>query len=145
MAYTNPTVADFKAFFVRDFPYGTNINTNVLDADVARAMLEASQAINQCLFPVGQSQYTIGFFYLSAHNLVTNIKASSQGIASQNDWLVTTKSVGNVSTGSQVPQRILDNPEFAALGMTSYGWKYLMIVMPYLNGAIFAVAGATKP
>lgn len=144
MAYTNPVVADFKAFFVRDFPYGTNINTNVLDADISKALLESSVTINKSLFPVGQEQYTIGYLYLTAHNLVVNIKASSQGIASSNDWLVTTKSVGNVSTGSQVPQRILDSPEFASLSQTAYGYKYLMMILPYLNGPTFAIRGATR-
>lgn len=143
MSYTNPNVTDFKNFFVRDFPYGIDATTSILDADVARAMLECSQMINPDLCPNGQEQYNLAYLYLSAHNLVTNIQASGQGVASQNDWLVNSKSVGNVSQASQIPQRILDNPQWAAYSKTQYGLKYLTMVMPYVNGAIYSVKGKT--
>lgn len=144
MAYINPTVADFKEFFSRDFPYGTDPATSITDQDIARAMLETSLTINQSLF-CGQEIYTLGFMYLAASNLVNNIRQSSQGIASQYDWNVNSKSVGNVSISSQIPQRIMDNPEFAYLTNNAYGVKYLMMILPYLSGVMWVVAGRTLP
>lgn len=141
--YTNPTVADFKTYFFRDFPYGTDLAVNVTDADIAKAMLQTSQTINWILFPVGQTQYNIGYFNLSAHIMALNFQQSSQGISSQQDWLLNSKSVGNVSVGISIPQEILDNPNYAYYTQTKYGTAYLMMIWPYMKGMMFATIGRT--
>jgi hypothetical protein len=87
----------------------------------------------------------MGFLYLSAHYLVTDLKNSSQGVASQYDWLTTNKAAGSVSQGSSIPQRILDNPELAMLSKTGYGAKYLSLILPQLCGNIFTICGRTLP
>lgn len=143
MSYSNPTVADFKAFFVRDFPYGTNVDENVLDADISRAITETANVINSECFS-NQDKYNQGFYYLAAHNLVVNLRNSGQGLSSSFDWLRTGKSVGSVSDSFQIPERVAQNPYLSSLSKTGYGMKYLEMLIPVLTGQIFSVAGGTK-
>lgn len=146
MSYTNPTVNDFKTKFARDFPYADDSQdlTKVINADIQSAMSDVSITINQGLFG-SQDLYTLGFLLLSAHFLVTNLRNSSQGINGQFEWLASSKSVGSVSEGISIPERILANPEFAMLSKTTYGAKYLFLILPMLSGVVYTVCGATKP
>lgn len=144
MAFTNPSVQDFKNRYTRDFPYGTDPAVAVLDQDIANAFVETNVAINPALFD-DQSSYTLGYLKLSAHYLVLNLRASSQGLNGQWSWLEQSKSVGSVAQAFGIPQRILDNPVFAGLCKTNYGAAYLMQVLPALSGAGFSVCGATRP
>lgn len=147
MPYIKPTVNDFKQYFFRDFPYqgGGSPDLNfVQDQDITKAMSEASFNFNERLFS-SQEKFSLGFLYLTAHYMVTDLQNSSQGIAGQYTWLTTSKAAGSVSEGSQVPQRILDNPEFAMISKTRYGAKYLSLLMPMLTGLVFTVPGRTKP
>lgn len=143
MAYTVPSVSDFKAYFVRDFPYGMDMES-VMDTDITKAISEAGFNINQGLFGT-QEQFTIGYLYLTAHYLVIDLRAGSQGVNGKYSWLTTSRSVGSVSEGMQVPQRILDNPYLAMLSTTNYGAKYLSLLLPQLTGQIFTSEGTTLP
>lgn len=142
--FDNPTIADFKSFFIRDFPYGVDPETSILDQDIANAFAESDAVINQALFK-SQSVYTLGFELLSAHYLSMSIRSSSQGISGQFSWNQSSKSVGSVSESFSIPQRILDNPEFAFLTKTTYGSRYLMMILPALSGQIYTVQGGTRP
>jgi hypothetical protein len=144
MAYTDPDVPTFKAYFNRDFPYTTDINdlTAVTDVDITKALSQQENLINQNLF-ANQAIYTQGALLLAAHFLVMNLRASSQGIAGKYDWLTSHKAVGSVNSSFEIPQRILDNPELAILAGTTYGVQFLYIVIPLLTGQMFAVAGGT--
>lgn len=144
MSFTAPTVQDFKDFFVRDFPYGADMDQNVLDADISRAITEAGTQINGNCFD-SQTTYTNGYLYLAAHIMVVNLRNSSQGVASAFSWLRTGKSVGSVSDSFQIPDRISQNPYLAALSKTGYGMKYLELLLPKLTGQIFSAAGGTRP
>lgn len=142
--FTNPSVSDFKTYFTRDFPFGTDPDTSVIDGDISRAMEEADAVINQDLFST-QNNFNVGFMLLSAHNLVTNLRASSQGVSGQFEWLTSSKGVGSVSVGLSIPAAIQENPVFAMLTKTNYGAKYLNMVYPMLAGQMFSTAGATNP
>lgn len=144
MAYTNPSVADFKAFFVRDFPYGSDPETSVLDVDITKAFTFVNINMNPGLFGA-QASYTIGYQLLSAHYLVTNLRASSQGINGQYNFLQQSKNVGSVSEAFGIPQRILDNPELSMLCKTNYGAQFLQLILPQLTGQIFNAYGSTRP
>lgn len=141
MAYTNPTVAEFKAYFDRDFPFGTTLDT-VRDQDIAKALTQQENTINQCLFS-GQNSFTQGALLLSAHYLVMNLRASSQGVAGRPQWLESSKAVGSVSASFQIPDRILENAELSILASTTYGLQYLQMILPYLSGPMVTVAGGT--
>ena len=144
MAYVNPTITDFKEYFFRDFPYGTDINTSVTDQDIANAMNMTSLQINKGLFS-GQDFYTLGYLLLSAHYLVMNLRTSSQGINGQFAFLEQSKSVGSVNQSFAIPQRVLDNPDWSILMKTNYGAQYLQLLIPQLCGQTFVVAGSTRP
>lgn len=142
MAFTNPTIADFKAKFFRDFPYGTTFDT-VQDQDITNALNSISTLnFNTCLFGF-QADYTLAYLLLAAHYLVLNLRASSQGIAGQYDWMITGKGVGSVNESIQIPDRILSNPLFAMLSRTPYGAAYLEMMLPMLAGNAVSVRGHT--
>lgn len=143
-AYQNPSVADFKNYFSRDFPFGEDIETSVTDADITKAMTQTVVSINQGLF-CNQPSYTIGFQLLTAHFLVLNLRSSSQGINGQYSFLESSKSVGSVSQSFSIPQRILDNPLWAMFMKTNYGAMYIEMIFPMLTGQVFTVMGTTLP
>jgi len=142
MAYNVPAISDFKAQFVRDFPYGTDPNVAIIDQDILNAINLAGYQINQGLFP-DQTSFTLGYLYLTAHLMVLSIRASSQGMSGQFNWAQNNKSVGAVSEGFQIPQRIIDNPELMLLTKTNYGAMYLQMILPALTGQVFSVCGGT--
>lgn len=140
---TPPTIADFKAYFTRDFPYGST-SAGVMDGDITKALAEAAMNFNEGLWGT-QAQYSLAYLYLTAHYLVMDLRTSSQGISGSFSWLEASKSVGSVSQGFSIPQSILDHPEFSYYSKTNYGAKYLSLVIPRLTGQIFTVFGATHP
>lgn len=143
MAFIYPDIPTFQAYFTRDFPYGTDPNTSVLDTDIAKAYGQVNFLINSALFS-NQENFTLGYLWLAAHYLVIDLRASSQGIAGRYNWLEASKGVGNVNSGFAIPQRILDNPTMAMLSQTRYGAKYLELLLPGLSGQIFIAPGHTK-
>lgn len=144
MAFQNPSVADFKNFFTRDFPYGTDPNVAILDADIAKAFQFTNVNFPQGLW-ADQASYTIGYMLLSAHYLVMNIRASSQGINGQFNFLQNSKSVGAVAEAFGIPQRVLDNPDWSILCKTNYGAQYIQLVLPQLAGQMWNAYGDTRP
>lgn len=142
MAYTKPTVADFKAYFVRDFPYGSDPATTVLDSDITKAQGQASFNTNDALF-ADQAQFDIGFNYLTAHYLCIDFQASAAGIFGTFNWPEQSKSVGSVSQSFAIPTKMMDNPFYNFLTKTPYGAKFLMLIYPSLIGPVVAVAGRT--
>lgn len=142
--FTAPTVAQFKVQFNRDFPYGTDPATSILDTDITNAFNLVDISINQGLWS-DQTSFQIAYGYLAAHFLVLNIRASSQGLSGQYNWAQNSKSVQGVSEGFAIPQRIIDNPDFMAYTKTNYGAMYLNLVWPLLSGQMFTVYGRTKP
>lgn len=144
MALLNPSVADFKAYFRRDFPYGVGIGDFVEDEDIVKAMQSTNATINQTLF-LKQASYTLAYMDLSAHFLVTQLRASSQGINGQYSFLQTGRSAGPTSESSQLPQQILDDPNWSMYCKTNYGASYVFQILPRVRGAMFSAHGHTKP
>lgn len=146
MAFTYPTVTDFKNYFTRDFPYapsGQETNQDyVLDTDISKAQGEAKFNINMSFFGT-QENFNIGFNYLTAHYLVTDLQNSSQGIAGKYTWLEASKSAGSVSQSFAIPERITKNPLYALIAATRYGAKYLSLILPNMVGRIFSTPGRT--
>lgn len=141
--YTIPSVTDFKAYFTRDFMYGSTSDT-VMDSDIAKAIDEAGINFNPSFWDT-QAAFNMGYLYLTAHYMVMDLRASSQGIAGSYTWLTNSKAVGNVSEGFTIPQKIQDIPSLAMLSKTTYGAKYLSLILPQLIGQCFSASGATSP
>lgn len=142
MSYTQPSVVNFKDYFARDFPFGAT-TSYVMDADITKALTQMEISINPDLFN-NQGSYTIGALLLSAHFLVLNLRASSQGISGSWGWMTSSKGVGSVNASYQIPDRILANPEFSILSQTTYGMQYLAMILPALTAQIFTVRGTTR-
>lgn len=137
------TVAGFKTYFFRDFPYG-NTTMTVMDVDIRNALIQATCFLNKSLF-CSTGTYNLNILLLAAHFLVMSLRASAQGISGTFAWMTTSKSVGSVSESYQIPDRIMENPEFAMLTKTTYGAQFLFNILPELTGQIFVVAGRTLP
>lgn len=146
MGWLASTVAQFKAQFIRDFPYGgatSDPDNFVLDQDITNAFNQVDISINQAFFGT-QMAYNIGYNLLAAHYLVLALRASSQGLNGQWNWAQNSKSAGGVNEAFTIPQRIIDNPELMILTKTNYGAQYLQMVLPYLAGQMFSVCGVTN-
>ena len=107
--FTKPTVDDFKSYFARDFPFGCDIDENVLNADIQKALDKTFYKINEALW-CDQGEYDLAYLNLSAHFLCTSIQASSQGLSGKFEWLLNSKSVGSVSVGQSIPESVLNDP-----------------------------------
>ena len=140
--YTDPTVADFKARFVRDWSYGGTPQT-VMDADVTNALADAATNINPYLFQ-NQAEYSQAFLYLAAHHLVTSFQASRLGTSSSWDWLQTGRSVDSVSESFEIPDWIMKDKYLAYLTTTQYGAKYCSIVAPRMVGNVWSTQAITR-
>jgi hypothetical protein len=138
-----PTIAEFKAQFTRDFPYGTT-NDTVMDSDIATAIQGASFNINESLFDT-QDNFVFAYNYLVAHCLVQNIRASTQGLAGVYTWLESSKAVGSVSQVHLIPHYIMNNPIIAMISKTTYGAKYLELILPRMIGNMQSAEGSTQP
>jgi len=144
LAYYYPDVNDFKIYYTRDFNYSVNPEVGVTDGDIQKAQGEAKFNFGSN-FASDQSSFSLLFNYLTAHYLVMDMNAASQGTGGSMNWLTSSKSVGSVSESYSIPDRILASPIYAYYAKTYYGTKYLMLIMPYLSGQIFPVCGATRP
>lgn len=142
--FVAPTISQFQSQFIRDFPYGTDPNVAVLDVDIINAFNLTDTMINQGLYPT-QLAFQISYGYLAAHYLVLNLRASSQGLNGQWNWIQNSKAVNGVSEGFDIPDRIKNNPDFAAYTKTNYGAMYLNLLWPLLSGVMYTVCGRTKP
>lgn len=144
MAFTIPTPAQFKAQFEFDFPYAALENGNpgtnskrVRDVDITNAQTAAT--VNSTSRWANQTEYTYTFNLLTAHFLVTNLLARSQGIRGQGEWLVQHKSIDGISSSYAIPPRVLNSPTLAPISKTTYGCQYLSLLAPRLVGNIMAV------
>jgi hypothetical protein len=138
MAWTAPTVTDFKNFFTRDFPFGSDAE-HVMDADISRAILEATVDFNVDL----DDENHVVFMHLIAFHLVEDLKLSAKGVAAQAVFAASSKSVGGVSVSFTIPDQFARDPKIASYAANGYGMKYLSLVLPQLVGGGQVVRGTT--
>lgn len=152
MDITEITVDDFKAHFYRDFPYAPanvtletcNASKYVFDADIEKAFKEAQASFNVSLFPSDEA-IEIGYLYISAHYLVTDLRRSVQGLNSFSESQVSSRSVGSVSESYAIPQEFINDPRFAFFMTTGYGQKYITLILPLLVGNVIGICGMSHP
>lgn len=143
------TVADFKAFFSRDFSYAPVGNADlkyVQDTDITRAFSEATPGFNQGIFGP-DSTIRIAYLLLSAHWLAYNLGNSVGGSGGGGPpGPVTSRTVGNVSESYQISKAFIDDPILGFYNTTAYGRRFLAFIRPYMvGGGIGAVRGTTQP
>lgn len=112
--------------------------------DINKAIDMVCCRVNRSLF-CSDSDYKIGFMFLTAHFLVTNLRNSSAGLSGKFAFIEQSKSVGSVSVANMIPQGMQDDMMYQFYAQTTYGMRYLEMILPASRGAIFAVAGATTP
>ena len=157
MAFDPVTLEQFKSFFPRDFPFQpplpdpqtdppTVVDTSkyVQDSDIEKAFAEAKYNFNDS-FCSDQAEYIMLFSYLTAHYLVTDLRAASTGLEGSFTWNASSQGVGSVSQSFAIPNDIANDPTFSWLTKTNYGAKYLMLVYPMLSGGFGTVPGRTQP
>ncbi|MBW1812124.1 MAG: DUF4054 domain-containing protein [Deltaproteobacteria bacterium] len=146
MAFTVPTIAAFKAYFARDFKYAPENDASnlafVTDADINKAYGQASANFNTALF-TNDDDAEIAYLWLSAFYLVYDLQSSAQGLTSQSNYPISSKSVGSVSIGFTVPEKYSRDPYLSIFTGNGYGLKYLSLLLPHLVGNIAAIGGAT--
>jgi hypothetical protein len=120
-----------------------DINDYVQDSDIERAFLETQLNFNQALFGT-DAQITLVYLYVAAHYLVQDLRTALAGVESRGDYLVNSRSVGNVSEGLAVPQRFVDDPILSYFATTGYGRKYLSLLLPRIVGNVVSVEGGTR-
>lgn len=138
------TVDDFKAYFVRQFTYGSSPPA-VMDSEIQTQINEASMVFNFGLYPQDSAGGdTIGqtaLEWLTAHFLQTYLDgADSQG---QPDAQQSARAAGGISESLVVPEWMTEGV-FAQFATTMYGRRFLMLTKPYLDGGVFSVPGQTQ-
>jgi len=139
------TVEEFKDYFDRgQFTYGSSVPyvyPEVRDKDITAAIAEAEAVFNPGLFP-DEDTCKQALSYLTAHFLQQDLEAvPSSGQAKYNQ---SSRSADGISESLSIPEW-MNEGEFAFYTTTYYGQKYLILAKPYLDGAVFAVSGATQP
>lgn len=138
------TVAEFKTWFSRDFPFSSDVNQGITDDDISKAFAEANMNFNYTLWDTEENR-KLGFLYLAAHYLVIDMQNSSQGINGRYEGIMSSKSVGSVSVGYTIPDWVMASPIYSLLSQSRYGMKYLSLIIPLMIGNIGVVKGATHP
>lgn len=116
----------------------------VQDEDIQGAILDASFNTTDCLF-ANQQQYTRGFLYLAAHQLIEKIQMWQEGSQSQYAWLTAAKSIADASESFQFPERITQDPWLSHVSKTRYGAMYIQIISPQLIGNVITAFRFTLP
>jgi hypothetical protein len=144
VAYTAPTVADFKSRFDRDFPFAADQTdmSKVRDKDITTALLQAAALDNPALWG-DQATYSEVYLLRAAHNLCSNLLASSQGLGGAGQWLTNSKAVGNVSEAYSIPDRILRSPTLSLYSKTTYGCQFLSLIAVRLAGNVMGIIGTS--
>ena len=152
MASTPPvTVAEFKKRFARDFQYGTG-SDKVTDDDISMAMSDALTMFNPSLFSTADGK--TAFLMVTAHFVVSNVQAAGgpnagpgqgQGLNNAPEEIQTSASVGGLNNSFLAPpDRVANNPTLRQFWSTSYGRRYIGLVMPKIIGAVTAIAGPSE-
>jgi len=146
-AWEKPTVAEFKTQFRRDFKYApdsdpTNLDY-ICDVDITNAYSQADVNFNPGLGFGTDAERTLAYLFLAAFYLVFDLQNSAQGVGSQSNFPISSKSVGNVSISFQIPESLMKNPSIAIYSQNGYGLKYISLVYPFLIGNVGTVWGTT--
>lgn len=121
-----------------------DIDNYIIDQDIT-SVIEQTEIIIPDNIEIPDNVYTLLQYYLAAHLLVDSIRTSNAGLTSQLTGITTGKSIGSVSQQYGIPQQLLNSELYSFYITSQYGLKYLVLIMPYLNGNISCVKGATTP
>ena len=154
------TYANFKAYFTRDWPYGTGTDT-VTEADVNKGLAMASSVFVPSLYDT-TTLYTLGtlvineqvlaYLYAAAHFVKLDIDAAGglgapqpgAGMTQLGEGVLASAGAGGVSGSYTWPDRVAGDPILFQFARTKYGEQFLQLTVPKLVGNIVSVAGANQ-
>lgn len=139
------TAAEFKEYFDRgQFLYGDSdpyVYPEIRDKDIDQAIAEALAVFNGDLYP-DEDTCKQALYYMTAHFLQKDFDAVGEGGAAS--FVQTSHSADGLSESFAVPEE-LQTGALSFYGTTYYGIKWWQLTKPYIDGAVFCVAGATTP
>jgi hypothetical protein len=146
--FTPPTVSQFTARFVRDFPYTSNGTDGVLSADIQNALNDAAPLFNPGLWSSTTESLT-AYLFLTAHLLVLNLQMAGglsarplgKGVNNVGGGVVEGTSIGGISANYAIPERIRNSPILSQFMRTDYGQRYLYMLTPRIVGPVSVAAG----
>ena len=164
MSFVIPQVADFKAQFALDFPFGAG-SSAVSDAEIQNALnlVAGGSYFNPALFslaPLGAAgtnpttnEATLAFLYCSAHYVYLNVKTRGGlhspgfkgGANSAASGVLSGKTVGPVSENFEWPDGVKNDPMLFQFTRSPYGEMYLQMLTPKLVGNVGLVMGENLP
>lgn len=151
MAFSNPTIANFKDFFDRGFPYepdplpeGADQFSYVRDKDIQKAIDKVDYQINDAFFS-SQKEYSDAFLNATAHFMIMDLRAQSQGVSDKYEWLSSSSGVGSISESRVIPDYIAQSLHFSFFTTTTFGLEYALAIYEKSRGTIFTVRGGTSP
>jgi len=113
----------------------------ILDADILRAMGEASFKFSASLFPKNRQE--IIFLYLTMFFLVYDRQAAASGMNGNSAaGPVIHRTVGKMSVTYMESTLYKSNPSYEFLSSNEYGKKAYNLMAPYLRGGVRFFAGA---
>lgn len=124
--------------------YASTLDNYICDEDITAAFAEAMVLFNTALF-ANDMTTTLGFLYLAAHFLCNDINAARGGVNGTGRFMLSARTVGSVSESYQIPTAFTDSPILAGYASSSYGMKYLAMILPKLTGNVVAVFGGSQP
>lgn len=145
------TVAEFKAWFTREFVYGATPD-KVMDADIEKALAQGAAVFNPGIWE-DLAEKKLAFYYLAAHFLFIDLKAAGglsatnlgKGVDAVGGGLIQSKSVGQVSISYENNQSISQDAILSPFLLSAFGQKYLSLFMPRKVGNVYAVEGSNDP
>lgn len=132
--YTVPTSGDWKE------DEEETINDFILDADIEKAMREASNKFNPSLFGTIEDR-KLAFSYLTAFFLVYDLQMAKDGTNSSWSNPVTKREVGKMAVWYEVPAEMKNYPSYSFLSRNKYGLKYFELIRAKLAGNIRTFIG----
>lgn len=121
-------------------PFCAAQNDYVLAQDITNAFAEAQMLFNQAFFD-SDADIKLGYLYLTAHFLVTDLRRSNSGLSSRPELLVESRTVGSMTESYALPDRYKSDPILNGYLKSGYGMKYLDLIMPNLIGNVVSVRG----
>lgn len=132
--YTVPTSGDWME------DEENTINDFILDADIEKAMREASNKFNPSLFGTLEDK-KLAFSYLTAFFLVYDLQMAKEGTSSSWSNPVTKREVGKMAVWYEVPAEMKNYPSYSFLSRNQYGLKYFELIRAKLAGNIRTFIG----
>lgn len=132
--YTVPTSGDWME------DEENTINDFILDADIEKAMREASNKFNPSLFGTLEDK-KLAFSYLTAFFLVYDLQMAKDGTNSSWSNPVTKREVGKMAVWYEVPAEMKNYPSYSFLSRNKYGLKYFELIRAKLAGNIRTFIG----